>query len=152
MSTSDTKITHNKMLKTAFIYLLVSLFCAFFGAIYELFSHEVYSYFMIYAFAFPLVGGTLTFFILGFYFTKKLPKPFSLSLYHCGISTLTVGSIIKGVLDIYGTTNHLANYYWIVGFVLLFAGIISFLISGSSKEHLSNPHNDTLDYKKQDDR
>ena len=140
------------MLKTAFIYLLVSLFCAFFGAIYELFSHEVYSYFMIYAFAFPLIGGTLTFFILGFYFTKKLPKPFSLSLYHCGIATLTVGSIIKGVLDIYGTTNHLANYYWIVGFVLLFAGIISFLISGSSKEPLSNPHNDTLDSQKQDAR
>ena len=33
-------------------YLLSTVICALFGAVYELFSHEVYSYYMIYAFAF----------------------------------------------------------------------------------------------------
>ena len=40
-------------------YAAASLFCALFGAVYELFSHEVYSYSMIYAFIIPLAGGAL---------------------------------------------------------------------------------------------
>ena len=39
--------------------IAASIFLAFFGAIYELFSHEVYSYYMIYAFAIPLVLGAV---------------------------------------------------------------------------------------------
>ena len=40
-------------------YLLVTILCAFFGAVYELFSHGVYAYGMLYGFAFPLLGGAL---------------------------------------------------------------------------------------------
>ena len=39
------------MAKTGFAYLLAALFCALFGFVYERFSHEVYSGFMIYAMA-----------------------------------------------------------------------------------------------------
>ena len=52
-----------KFLKTSFIYLCVSLFLILFGAIYEYYSHGVYSYFMIYAFCLPLVFGALTYFV-----------------------------------------------------------------------------------------
>ena len=45
--------------KMAFVHALAAVFLAFFGAVYETFSHEVYSYYMIYAFAIPLVLGTL---------------------------------------------------------------------------------------------
>lgn len=55
---SDTDFSH-KSAKISLGYLLSALFCALFGAVYELFSHEVYSYSMIYAFLFPLAGGTL---------------------------------------------------------------------------------------------
>lgn len=51
----------NRMNKTALYYLFISLFCILFGAVYELFSHEVYSYFMLYAFVIPLGGGALPF-------------------------------------------------------------------------------------------
>ena len=34
-------------------------YSAVLGAVYELFSHGVYSYFMLYAFLFPLAGGAL---------------------------------------------------------------------------------------------
>ena len=114
--------------RTAFAYLLVSLFCALFGAIYEYFSHEVYSFYMIYAFAFPLVGGTLPFFILNLSRKAKYPNSLSRNLYHSGIAAFTVGSIIRGVLDIYGTTNSLTSYYGIAGISLLIAGAAAYFI------------------------
>lgn len=113
-----------KALKTAFVYLLVSVFCALLGAVYELFSHEVYSYYMIYAFAFPLVGGTLPFFAFAFSRAKRYPRAVSRNLYHTGIAVLTVGSILRGVLEIYGTTNRLIKIYWILGIVLTVIGAI----------------------------
>lgn len=50
-----------KDIRTALIYLIISMFLAAAGAVYEHFSFGVYSYYMIYAFAVPLVGGTLPF-------------------------------------------------------------------------------------------
>ena len=120
--TSDTDIS-KRALKTAFIYLIISLFCALFGAVYELFSHGVYSFYMIYAFAFPLVGGTLPFLAISL-FRKHYPDAIARNIYHSGIATLTVGSIIQGVLDIYGTTNRLTGPYWIVGIIMLISGIV----------------------------
>ena len=122
MYTSDTDIS-KRALKTAFIYLIISLFCALFGAVYEVFSHGVYSFYMIYAFAFPLVGGTLPFLAISL-FRKHYPDAIARNIYHSGIATLTVGSIIQGVLDIYGTTNRLTGLYWIVGIIMLISGIV----------------------------
>lgn len=122
MYTSDTDISR-KALKTAFLYLLVSLFCALFGAAYERFSHEVYSFYMIYAFVFPLAGGTFPFLAISL-FRKRYPGAVARNLYHSGIATLTVGSIVQGVLDIYGTTNRLTGLYWIVGVILVISGIV----------------------------
>ena len=127
MYTSDIDIP-KRSAKTAFVYLLVGLFCAFFGAVYELFSHEVYSYYMIYAFAFPLLGETLPFLIICLTRPKHYPSATARNLYHAGIVTLTVGSIIRGVLDIYGTTNALSDSYWYVGFALVLAGTLASLI------------------------
>ena len=129
MFTSDIKTNQKRASKISFVYLLVSLFCILFGAVYEIYSHEVYSYYMLYAFAFPLVGGTLVFHVLSFLKLKKHPNVVSRNLYHSGIATLTVGSIVRGVFDIYGTTNSLSEYYWWVGFVLVGIGIAIFLMT-----------------------
>lgn len=121
--TSDTK----KYAKTALVYLLISIFCALFGAVYEIFSYGVYSYYMIYAFAFPLVGGVLpalSFCLLGI---KKHPGAAARYLYHCGVATFTVGSIIQGVLEIYGTTNDLIWWYWLVGIALVTLAVLVYL-------------------------
>ena len=45
-------------------YLLCMVLCALFGAVYERFSHGVWSCFMVYAFAFPLLLGLMPFFLL----------------------------------------------------------------------------------------
>ena len=111
------------MAKTGFVYLFISLFCVLFGAVYEYFSHDVYSYFMLYAFVFPLAGGALPFFGLAF---CSLPPPdrVSCNLYHSGIAALTVGSLFEGVLEIYGTTNRLVLVYWTLGVGFLLLGLI----------------------------
>ena len=101
-------------------YLLSTVGCAIFGAVYELFSHEVWSCFMICAFAIPLLLGALPFFLL-----RMRGKPFpgkTAELVHAGVAALTVGSILQGVLEIYGTSNPLTAVYWTAGGVLVSAG------------------------------
>lgn len=122
MFTSDSA-QRIKMAKIGFKYLLASLFCAFFGAVYEQFSHEVYSGFMIYAFAFPLALGALPFFALSLY-GCRMPGETAIRLYGAGIATLTVGSVMEGVLIIYGTTNPLLKVYWLVGLAFMTAALL----------------------------
>ena len=123
MSILELETPERKRLKAARNYLLVSLFCAFFGAVYELFSHGVYSYFMLYAFAFPLALGTLPEILRGLRGAE--PSPISAQLWGAGVAALTVGSIFRGILDIYGTSSPLSIVYWIVGGALLLSGALT---------------------------
>lgn len=120
----STSVIERKAAKLAFIYLAISIFCAFFGAVYERFSHGVYSLFMIYAFAFPLVGGTLPALWAVVFGCKHPPAPLPRMLYHCGIATFTVGSIITAVLEIYGTSSPLTGWYWPVALLLIIASVL----------------------------
>lgn len=104
--------------RTAFGYVLAVCAAALFGGVYEVFSHGVWSAYMVYAFAFPLVLGVLPFSWLALH-RKPLPSRWCCQLHHAGTATLTVGSIMEGVLAIYGTTNQLTLAYWIVGLTLL---------------------------------
>lgn len=122
------------MAKTGFVYLWLTLFCALFGALYERFSHEVYSYYMLYAFAFPLAGGVLPFFALA-HSRSPLPGRLALNLYHSGIAALTVGCIFTGVLEIYGTTNQLILVYWGAGALLLLAGLLAYGAGTGRERH-----------------
>ena len=110
------------MLKHLTAMLWASVFFALFGAIYEHFSHQVYSYYMIYAFALPLTLGALLWALAlgrGWRIPEEVP-----GLWNAAVLTLTVGSVLRGVLDIYGTTNHLLFVYPVAaaalsGFALL---------------------------------
>ncbi|KIR03128.1 hypothetical protein P261_01943 [Lachnospiraceae bacterium TWA4] len=111
--------------KTAISYLCAAILCLLFACIYEHFSYGVYSIFMIGAFLFPLILGGFVFFLLWF-FDKPTPSDGWTMVYHCGVATLTVGSIVKGVLEIYGTTNWLTGIYWIVGILFVGIGVIGY--------------------------
>ena len=128
MYTSVTEKNKRNALKISAVFLGVSILTGLFGAIYELFSHEVYSYFMIYAFAFPLLLGTLPYLMLSLSGGTRYPNALCRNLYHAGIATLTIGSIMRGVLDIYGTTNSLGNIYWFVGVPLLVVAGVDFAV------------------------
>lgn len=125
---SDTDNRRRTIGKYGFAYLFITLFCVLFGGVYEYFSHDVYSYFMLYAFAYPLVGGVLPFFAIAFT-QVRLPSRLAINLYNCGIATLTVGSIVRGILEIYGTTNSLIKFYPFVGAVFLIFAIIVYLFN-----------------------
>ena len=103
-----------------------SALCALTGAVYEIFSHEVYSFFMIYAFALPLGLGVLP---LLFLLIKglRLPGKNALWLWNAGIATLTAGSLMKGVLDIYGTTNNLVKIYPVLAVPMLLTAAVIWL-------------------------
>ena len=99
-----------------------AVFCILFAAIYEAFSHQVYSLFMIGAFLFSVLLGIVPDLI-----RKKMGhtgNEIALALQQCGIYTLTVGSIFRGILDIYGTTNRAGAVYWVAGGGLFAVGIL----------------------------
>ncbi len=104
-------------------YLMASVGCALFGAVYEAFSYGVYSYGMIYAFAFPLCGGALPCLTLAF-MSRRLPGSGALRRYGAGIATWTVGAMVQGALEIYGTSNRLTQLYWYAGALLVISGLI----------------------------
>ena len=126
--------------RLAFRYLLVTILCALFGAVYEIFSHGVYAYGMLYAFAFPLVGGVLPALLLSRR-GGKLPADTSILLWHFGISALTVGSLFSGALSIYGTTSRLTVAYWLSGGACLLLSALTalFIPAKTNEKTIANP-------------
>ncbi|WP_455016043.1 hypothetical protein [Oribacterium sinus] len=122
---------------------LTTVFVFVFAKIYGIFSHGVYSAFMSYAFLLPLTliflpkllnlctgnrlwNGTLE--------TEEGEKKLFLSslasfLWKSGVAVLTVGSIYKGVLDIYGTSGTFEWIYLVVGILALVSGGIAALLA-----------------------
>ena len=102
-----------------------ALFCAFFGMIYERFSHEVYSYWMIYAFMFPLAAGLVL--LLTALKCKRPPGRKFVNTLNAASATMALGSIAAGVVSIYGSTNVLVKIYPIAGGLMLLAAVFFFI-------------------------
>lgn len=112
------------MLKPGIVYLLVSLFCFVFGKVYEYFGFGVTSPFMHLAFLIPLLLGALPCFAAAVkdVIRRDAPRrdhPVAMSFLGAGIATLTVGSLFRGALDIYGTSSPLAMVYPVAGVLCL---------------------------------
>ena len=134
MFASPVESTQDARERIAFRYLLITIFTALFGAVYELFSHGVYAYGMLYAFAFPLLGGVLPC-LLQKRQGVRLPSDTALQLWHFGISALTVGSLFSGALEIYGTNSRLTAVYWLAGGVcLLLSALTALFLPGRTGE------------------
>ena len=110
----------------ALVYAIAAVACALFGAVYEAFSHGVYSYFMIYAFAFPLVLGVVPCLVM-MRCGACAPGRIATNAWNSGVATLAVGSLLIGALEIYGTTNRLVVVYPVVGLALLVAGLVRYV-------------------------
>lgn len=135
MFISDTKDKTAEYLRSGLRYLTASLIIALAAAVYGLFSHGVYSYYMTYAFMIPLLGGAIPNLNAalnsaaaaegikkGSLLTKiRESKNIQIAV----IVTLTVGSLLKGALDIYGTTNKLLIAYPVLAIMLIGSSAIS---------------------------
>ena len=110
--------------KLARNYLLVALVVALFGAIYESASFGVYSWFMLYAWAIPMLLGTVPALMAA---TSAKPIRIhrtAVRFWNAGIATLTVGSLFTGVVQIYGTQSGWSWAYGIAGSILLLIAIL----------------------------
>ena len=112
-----------RMCRNSLIFICAALFCGLFSAVYEYYSHGVYSNFMVYLFMFPLVGGTVPYAFLGLYPSAACPSRSAVRIYNSGLAALTVGSCVKGVLDIYGTSSGYMLAYWAAGGLLMIIGL-----------------------------
>jgi hypothetical protein len=109
--------------RTVKIYVFTTLFCIAFNYIYSLFSHGVSSPFMSYAFVFSLVLGVVGFTVFG---RLNLGNRTAFNLYNAGIATLTVGSILQGIIDIAGADTTYPVWYFLVGTVFVAIGGLVF--------------------------
>ena len=95
-------------------YLIVSVVCLICSLIYEHYSHGVVSIFMLYAFVVPLSAG-----ILRLIFDKWLNN----TIYRASWITLLVYSYMRGVIEIFGTTNKYLPIFLYTGIGLLLLSI-----------------------------
>jgi hypothetical protein len=120
------------LLKTAIVYLAVSVFCVIFDRVYALFGHGVFSASMSFMFLYPLIAGSLLFIIL-WLFVPNADKIFyyrlSYNSYNSGVATLTVESALKGVFDIAGTSSQYLIVFKVCGWSLLCFGIVSYIFN-----------------------
>lgn len=109
--------------KNNIIYLIISIFCGILSFVYELFSHQVYSPYMILPGVVTLVLGILVTSLI-----RKIHNKWSYRFYNSSVACVIVGMYIKGVLDIYGTTNHLLVLYFYVAAIFFLLCLISLLL------------------------
>jgi hypothetical protein len=121
LSTSDIK---NEIIK----YVAISIFVGFISFVYELFSHNVYSFFMVYAFLPPFILGVIINILILVFNNMKISK-LTNSIYNHLISTLIIGFLLKGALDIYGTTNNLLIVFQIICIILIIQIFITLNLS-----------------------
>lgn len=105
-------------------YGVVTAITLLFSMIYEYNSHGVYSLHMMGLALYPLLGGVLVFSLLAGPGQQWSFHWFTIGTYQAVILTFMFGSLVKGVLDIYGTSSLYSNIYWWVGagFAVLCAG------------------------------
>ena len=104
-------------------YIIVSVICLIFSFIYEHYSHGVVSIFMLYAFSIPLSAG-----IIRLIFNKWLNN----TIFRASWITLLVYSYMRGVIEIYGTTNIYLPIFLYVGIGMLLLSIT--IVENNSKK------------------
>ena len=100
--------------------IIFSIFCLIFGFIYELYSHNVYSIYMGLSFIIPLLLAILLFIVYKLNIKLNIKSIILLNLL---MITITMYSIVKGILDIYGTSNSLINIYLYSSIILVILSI-----------------------------
>ncbi len=111
------------------VYLCISAFCIIFDKVYALFGHGVYSASMSLMFLYPLVGGVIVFLLLWIFKAdadKVTKYRLNYNLYNSGISVLVIGSALKGVFDIAGTSSPYTIIYMICGSLFIAIGVINY--------------------------
>ena len=118
---STYKLNQNKA--EILFYAVESLLALVIGAVYELFSHQVYSPFMYLMFMIPLLLGVLPNLVARILDKSFITSKDARATYKLGVLTLIFGSFLKGVLDIYGTSSVYPVLYLPAAIVLIIVAL-----------------------------
>lgn len=110
--------------KQSIIYFIISILTFIISIIYELFSHNIISAYMMCSCLIPLIFGALISLLIYKKVLKKIPNRISVNFYNASIATITVFLFVSGILEIAGRANKLISIYIIITILLL---LISFL-------------------------
>lgn len=123
----NTKNTNWQLRKTVLIYIVLSLTAIAVDNIYAIFGHGVRSAAMTWMFLYPLIGGGLIYFLIERLIpgvSKAAGYRLFYNVYNSGIATLTVGSFLKGILDIAGASSTYTVIFNVIGWLFLVGGLI----------------------------
>lgn len=133
MSILDTREKSKKYnyKKTVIVYLAISVFAVVFNRVYAIFGHGVSSDAMTWMFLYPLIGGCVFYLLIGLLF--PVVNRFSgyrtaYNSYNSGIAVLTVGSLLKGIMDIAGTSSSYLKVYTMAGYALIAVGLAVLIV------------------------
>lgn len=120
-----------KFLKTIVIFIMITIFTFIFNKVYGIFGHGVTSPYMTYMFLYPLVGGVLFYGIVMLFIPSIVNKKkyrFFYNIYNSGIAILTVGSLLRGVMEIAGTSSFYLIFYTLIGWLSVIISISALII------------------------
>lgn len=110
-------------------YGCITLFCLVVFLVYNIFSHGVYSNYMTFLFAWPLMLGLVPSTLIAFIPALQEPSHLTKAIYHAGLASVTVSSLLRGIFDIAGTASSYQMPLMYFGIALLVAGSISYMVS-----------------------
>jgi len=139
---SDIKIKNKppNLGKTIAVYLLLALLAIAINLIYGFFSHGVHSAAMTGMFLYPLLGGALGYFLIARYtasITRFVVYRIGYNSYNSGLAALTMGSFLKGILEIAGTNSPYCLIFTIIGWLAIALGLAVFAFLTVKKHRLS---------------
>jgi hypothetical protein len=112
------------MKKRFFVYMAISVLCVIIAQVYALFGHGVRSAYMDYMFLYPLVGGAIAF----LFFRGKKKSRLGYNLYNSGLAALTVGALLRGIVEIAGTGSPWISCFTAAGWLFTAAGTLLCLL------------------------
>lgn len=123
------KSNSKKLGKTIVVYFLMTLLAIAVNLIYGLFGHGVRAAAMTWMFLYPLLGGALGYLLIDRYLafiTRFVVYRIGYNSYNSGLAALTVGSFLKGILEIAGTNSPYLIIFFFLGWVAVGIGLVVF--------------------------
>lgn len=126
------EIRLKKGLRAFGIYEAVALLTGLFGLVYTYFGYGVTSFFMYFAFLFPLGGGLL--YLLFAFVPLPYPSLAASRAIAYSLAAFTLDFLITGILDIAGAFSEAAIVMRVLGVAFALAGLIFYGIACFSQK------------------
>lgn len=110
-------------------YGCITLFCLVVFLVYNIFSHGVYSNYMTFLFAWPLLLGFVPALMIALIPALCEPSHLTKALYHAGLAAATVSSLLRGIFEIAGTSSPLQMPLMYFGIGMMIVGAITYIYS-----------------------